>query len=152
MRTTIVSLSFVFCWVGSASAFLPALVRRRESLAVRTWNVRLAASEDSSFNMDELRKRIAAETSNAYADMFENYSTNIKQRHEPQRRPESVFIIAFQQGIHSIEYPKGSGNNVVLAFERKDACDKFARDLRAQHFFDPVVRDSCLSNILRFYI
>jgi Protein of unknown function (DUF3110) len=112
---------------------------RRQLSFVRTGSVRrFGASEQDSFNMEELRKRIAAETSNAYADMFENYSTNIiKQR---PHKPESVFIIAFQRGIHSVEYPKGSGNNVVLAFESKEACDKFAKDLRAQHFFDPMVR------------
>ena len=100
--------------------------------------------------MDELRKRIAAEfTNNPYADMFGsknvNYQhTHVKQQQQPKesshQHPESVYIIAFEQGIHSIEYPKGSGNNVVLAFESQRACDKFAEHLRAQHFFDPMVR------------
>ena len=148
MRATCcVSALCAFYWLGSAaSSFLPTARRPQASFMVRTGNVRRFAVEDS-FNMEELRKRIAAETSNAYADMFENYSTNIKQRYELTHKPESVFIITFQRGIHSVEYPKGSGNNVVLAFESKEACDKFAKDLRAQHFFDPMVRSYCTCRV-----
>jgi len=124
-------------WIAPAGAFLA--VRPQRLIPIRTLNVRQLASSEDSFDMDELRKRIAAETSNPYADMFESYPTHLKQKHEPQK-PEAVFIISFQQGIHSIEYPKGSGNNVVLAFESKEACGKFAENLRAQHFFDPMVR------------
>jgi len=58
-------------------------------------------------------------------------------------RPENVHIILFkpnteEQGIHTIEYPKGSGNNIILAFESKVACDEFAATLKAQQFFDPM--------------
>lgn len=128
-------------WIAPVDAFLAVRPHQR-SMPALTLNVRRLASGEDSFDMDELRKRIAAETSNPYADMFESYPTHLKQKHEPQK-PESVFIISFEQGIHSIEYPKGSGNNVVLAFESGEACDKFAEDLRAQHFFDPMVRVLC---------
>jgi len=40
-------------------------------------------------------------------------------------KPEDVYIILFnpgteQEGVHTVEYPKGSGNNVILAFESKE--------------------------------
>ena len=105
---------------------------------------RLFESTDS-FNMDELRKRISS-ASNPFSDMVGDMisSTNVKVPKEKRKEPKSaglVFIVGFEQvgdqhGIHSIEYPKGLGNNVVLAFESKQACDKFADSLRALHFFD----------------
>jgi hypothetical protein len=65
--------------------------------------------------------------------------------------PEKVHVVLFnpetaQQGAHTIEFPKGSGNNVILAFESSAACHKFAQLLKQQHFFDPMVsfRKSCL--------
>lgn len=59
-------------------------------------------------------------------------------------RPEAVHIILFnpetkQEGMHSIEYPKGTGNNLILAFESKSDCDNFASHLTADpQFADPV--------------
>ena len=38
------------------------------------------------------------------------------------------------------EYPKGSGNNVILAFESKEECDRFSQALQDQQFFEPAVR------------
>jgi hypothetical protein len=59
--------------------------------------------------------------------------------------PTSVFIILFRpgtkdEGVHTIEYPRNSGNNVILAFEAKHDCDKFAGALKEQDFFEPLVR------------
>lgn len=109
---------------------------------------KLFGATKDSFDMDELKQRIEAET-NPFSDLFLGLQqqrgmseTRVK---TPKSLPETVFIISFQQngvldGVHSIEYPKGSGNNVVLAFESEHACEKFAASLRAQHFFDPKVR------------
>lgn len=41
------------------------------------------------------------------------------------------------EGIHTIEVPAGSGNNVLLAFEEKVDCVRFALVLEAQGFYNP---------------
>lgn len=90
---------------------------------------------EEHFDMDELRQRIRDET-NPYSDLLGTAMGTA------QPAPEKVHILVFnpntdQQGIHTIEYPQGSGNNFILAFESKIACDKFAATLKAQQFFDP---------------
>ena len=59
-------------------------------------------------------------------------------------RPEFVHIILFnvgtnREGAHTIEFPKDSGNNVLLAFEDEFECGKFIEGLKDQQFFEPVV-------------
>ena len=44
-----------------------------------------------------------------------------------------------REGAHTIEFPKGSGNNVLLAFENEVECEDFIEALKDQDFFDPVV-------------
>lgn len=56
--------------------------------------------------------------------------------------PESVHIILFhpdtpKQHVHTIEFPKNSGNNLILAFESGGDCVNFARMLRDLEFADP---------------
>lgn len=56
--------------------------------------------------------------------------------------PESVHIILFrpdtpEQHAHTVEFPKGSGNNLMLAFESGSDCANFARMLRDLGFADP---------------
>lgn len=87
--------------------------------------------------MDELKQRIAKET-NPYAELF-NYP-----QADTRPKPVDVHIILFNpetdnEGMHTIEYPKGSGRNVILAFESKQECDAFAGQLKDQQFFDPSV-------------
>jgi|AntRauTorckE5430_2_1112549.scaffolds.fasta_scaffold01139_2 hypothetical protein len=60
--------------------------------------------------------------------------------------PEDVFIILFnpdteREGVHTIEFPKGSGNNMILAFESKQECGQFSESLKEQDFFDPVTQE-----------
>jgi hypothetical protein len=95
--------------------------------------LRLAEVGGTNEFYDDLKRRIKAET-NPYSNIFAAADHEVS----------TVHIISFalgtsRQGIHSIEFPKGSGNNVVLAFESREACAKFAEHLRAQHFFDPTV-------------
>ena len=43
--------------------------------------------------------------------------------------------------MHTIEFPKGSGNNIVLAFESRSECDRFAEQLAEsgeESFSEPV--------------
>lgn len=94
------------------------------------------------FDMEELRKRIMKEEStNPYQELFRT------DEWEKRPKPDMVNIILFkpdtaEEGVHTIEYPKGSGSNVILAFESMKECGAFAAMLKAQQFFDPTV---CLS-------
>jgi Protein of unknown function (DUF3110) len=88
--------------------------------------------KSDSFDMKELKQRIN-EVTNPYHELFAADHWSLEDR------PEQVHVIWFkpntdEQGVHTIEYPKGSGSNFVLAFESKEACDKFAESLQAQHF------------------
>jgi hypothetical protein len=112
-----------------------------------------SSHDDSSFDMDELRQRLAAET-NPYAHLIpraadSGFSAPVHDENDSETYkytpPETVHCIFFQpgtaeQGMHTVEHPAGSGSNVVLAFESKQACDKFASRLRDLQFFDPTVR------------
>ena len=58
--------------------------------------------------------------------------------------PETVHIILFHPGtdkqhVHSIEFPKSSGNNLILAFENEGECVGFATMLQELEFVDPSV-------------
>mmetsp|Transcript_16204 Transcript_16204/g.33912 ORF Transcript_16204/g.33912 Transcript_16204/m.33912 type:complete len:230 (+) Transcript_16204:91-780(+) len=66
---------------------------------------------------------------------------------EKRRIPESVHIILFQpdtpqQHVHTIEFPKDSGNNIILAFEDGADCRKFALQLRELEFLDPAPEET----------
>lgn len=97
-----------------------------------------------SFDSDEPRERLDAET-NPYAYLFPQDSLSESSNYENDFvAPEKVHCIFFQpgtaeQGMHTVEQPAGSGNNVVLAFEIRQACDNFANRLRDLKFFDPTV-------------
>ncbi len=80
--------------------------------------------------MDYLRER-ARRQERQYAELF---SAGLR-RSEEGRPPESVHLLLFRpntpvQSVHTIEYPMGSGDNWILAFEDGDDCEAFANDLR----------------------
>lgn len=57
-------------------------------------------------------------------------------------KPDEVYIILFnpdtdREGVHTIEFPKESGNNMILAFESHLECQQFSASLKEQQFFDP---------------
>jgi hypothetical protein len=61
-------------------------------------------------------------------------------------KPEDVHIILFnpdtdREGVHTIEFPKGSGSNMILAFESRKECEQFSMSLREQQFFDPTPQE-----------
>ncbi|KAG7337836.1 Clp domain containing protein [Nitzschia inconspicua] len=68
----------------------------------------------------------------------------------PTVLPERVHIVVFpsQNGAHSVEFPKGSGNNVIMAFASEQACHNFAVLLKKQNFFDPSPQQFCLDDLL----
>lgn len=101
-------------------------------------------SSDDHFDMKELEQRINEEYSAALLPLGRTFGGTSKML----PKPETVYVVVFQpgtmnQGAHTIEYPQGSGNNVVLAFESFEASLKFAESLEEQKFVDPVVSRSC---------
>jgi len=67
-------------------------------------------------------------------------------------KPEEVHIILFnpntdREGVHTIEFPKDSGNNIILAFESRMECEKFSMNLKEQHFYDPVPQEMNLDSL-----
>ena len=91
---------------------------------------RLAAAKKPAthFDMDELRKRIAA--------------TTLWYHPPADHLPDDFYILLIQpgtpqQGVHTIE--SRSGSNLILAFADETACQAFADQLRAQRFVDPTV-------------
>lgn len=53
----------------------------------------------------------------------------------PMRRPEVVYVIMYnpgteQEGIHTMEFPRGSETDLLLAFESIEDCVGFSNSLR----------------------
>ena len=119
-------------------------------------NYENSPGDSSQINMDILRQRMDRQESQ-YAKLLLEQSkyylpTESKRldrdRYGPdgQKRslPESVHIILFhpdtpKQHVHTLEFPKESGNNIILAFEDEHDCGRFARMLRDLQFVDPCV-------------
>jgi hypothetical protein len=134
-------LFFAAAMTTVASAFCPSHYafgnRKQQQLSSR----RSVVGKDH-FDMEELRERLE---SNPYQDLFQT------KEWEERSKPDVVNIILFkpdtsEEGVHTVEFPKGSGNNVILAFESMKECGAFAAMLKAQHFFDPAVRDYYVEN------
>uniref|UniRef100_A0A7S1BBF2 Uncharacterized protein n=1 Tax=Corethron hystrix TaxID=216773 RepID=A0A7S1BBF2_9STRA len=69
--------------------------------------------------------------------------------------PETVHIVMFNprtddEGVHTLEYPVGSGRNVLLAFESPDECAAFALALRKQNFHRPEPQRLPLAEVAQF--
>jgi len=72
-----------------------------------------------------------------------------------QTPPKDVHIILFypeseDEGVHTIEFPKGSGNNVILGFEDLKECMEFSRLLEQEEtnlFVEPEPRQIHLKSL-----
>ena len=108
-------------------------------------NDRSNENEDSiSLDMNILQQRMDRQQ-NQYAKLIMEQSRYIEQE---TNFPESVHIILFNpdtpnQNVHTLEIPKGSGNNMILAFEDGADCGLFAQSLRELEFVDPSVSVEC---------
>lgn len=63
-------------------------------------------------------------------------------------KPTKAHIVLFnpgtdREGVHTIEFPKGSGHNLILAFESRTECEQFSTLLKDQKFFEPCVSTLC---------
>lgn len=119
----------ILLFIASAvNAFVPSNFGMRHQVR------RYVAGKDY-FDMHELQERINKE-SRPYTELFKTTEW------EHRAKPAEVNIILFkpdtdEEGVHTIEYPKGSGNNVILAFECMSECGSFAAMLKKQNFYDP---------------
>lgn len=92
-------------------------------------------NDDKDMDMDKLNERI---NTDPYSRLFATREWELR------AKPKDVFVIVFKQdtedeGVHSIEYPLGSGKNSVLGFESAQECILFAKVLKEMEFFDPTV-------------
>ncbi len=135
-KTPILLVSLLLFLSTTSQAFCPSssfsilATTRHSGLS----NTRLAAWGDDAFDMNELQQRISS-CQTAVPPLLKL----------PTRRPTHVHAVFFhphsdQEGMHTIEYPQGSGNNVILAFEDEDDCRAFSQELINQHFDNPTVR------------
>jgi Protein of unknown function (DUF3110) len=112
-------------------------------------------NDDGEFSFDaiqELQNRIAQQQ-NQYIDLFDN------DEYDNNNEPEYVHVIAFSTednngvGMHSIEYPYGSGMNYILLFESHSECTTFAESLRNDNtnvqLCNPIVSDPCNYRMFR---
>jgi hypothetical protein len=127
-------------------AFTSSEMRRLEEL-------NLYGSSSSSYESEDFSDENHRSSSSGVSDLEELNQRISKQSMEDlflapdgslMVKPEDVHIILFnpntdEEGAHTIEYPKGSGNNILLAFESADECIEFAFILKHQQFFDPMV-------------
>lgn len=151
------SFKFLFSastMAGMAAASLrprtPAFIGR--NFMLRNQNKRLSTKVFSSydegmgaykyyggdhFDMKELKQRIA-DLTNPFHDVF-GYIWG-------RPKPSNVYVILFNpdtenEGVHTVEYPRGSGNNVILAFESEAECDSFSSVLKDQEFYEPFTQE-----------
>lgn len=119
-----------------------------------TWFSMMSPVGSDQFDLDELHERISGivegtsstEVSEQVAEFIQREAME-KMSKKKMPRPKDVHIILFcpdtdYEGVHTIEFPPGSGNNVLLAFECEKECQNFAEILRSQDFFDPSVSDN----------
>lgn len=87
-----------------------------------------------------------------------DYLFHSRKRHEQARttkfgqHKEHVHIILFNQGlqtesIHTIEFPKCSGSNIILAFESFKDCQHFANNLATQMNLLPMPQEIPRNNL-----
>mmetsp|Transcript_7305 Transcript_7305/g.13106 ORF Transcript_7305/g.13106 Transcript_7305/m.13106 type:complete len:252 (-) Transcript_7305:334-1089(-) len=101
------------------------------------------SSSSGVFDLKELTQRISKQS---MEDLFLAPDGSL------MVKPEDVHIILFnpntdEEGAHTIESPKGSGNNILLAFESENECIEFAFILKQQQFFDPVPQQMNLEQL-----
>jgi Protein of unknown function (DUF3110) len=86
--------------------------------------------DDFSLHLNSLQLRIEEQQSQ-YMDFL------LSEDEISNRSVEEVHIILFhagteQQGVHTIEFPKGSGKNYLLAFEILPECEQFMTSLQQE--------------------
>ena len=102
-------------------------------------------------DMSQLQSRIKQQQ-NRYRDFLLSDDDEVK------HRPNRVHIIVFnpgtdQQGVHTIEFPLGSGLQIILAFESQDDCENFIamlKDEKSLQFQNAMSAESPLEELEEF--
>uniref|UniRef100_A0A7S2IGI9 Uncharacterized protein n=1 Tax=Helicotheca tamesis TaxID=374047 RepID=A0A7S2IGI9_9STRA len=130
------------------------------SISVGISSAHSAHKEDDSINLNDdnfpiegLYGRYARyhrRKANSRSGVLDATLNDVDDKADDKRVPYSVHVVLFNadtanEGLHAIEYPRGSGKNSVLAFETKKECEMFAKELREQQSFDPTSRKMKLS-------
>lgn len=114
-------------------------------------------------DMDMLRKRVEKQETQYVKLLIEQtkYFSRENDDEDAEEKlplPEAVYIILFlpetpEQHVHTIEFPKGSGTNILLAFEDENECKSFADMLvRDMGFEDPCVSTTCCMLVVRTHL
>jgi len=118
----------------------------RQRMAQQQQNEEDSARDDDNNNDDNDTTESNASTTTD--GMFQTNTDNdiYTDNDDNDTKPEDVYIIVYNpdtddQGVHTLEVPKGSGNNFILAFESEMECVEFCAALREQRFFDPKVQE-----------
>jgi hypothetical protein len=123
------------------------LAHHHPSLSSCQWQSQLHSSESSDPNIDMLRQRMERQESQ-YARLLLEQAKYFSQDGgvdgEQRPIPQSCHIVLFnpatpQQTAHTIEFPKNSGTNILLAFEDEVECREFAQMLTDLEFVGPSV-------------
>ncbi|KAG7373842.1 DUF3110 domain containing protein [Nitzschia inconspicua] len=135
-------------WNFSATSSATILRHSRESTPTSS-----SSLDDDDKIRQDLRSRIRDNSSRCPGSSSTNTVQNVlihSNNLHPTVLPERVHIVVFpsQNGAHSVEFPKGSGNNVIMAFASEQACRKFAVLLKKQNFFDPSPQQFYLDDLL----
>lgn len=109
------------------------------------------SSNNDQMDLADLHRRVEEQRQNEQrqAELYSDgsmFSTSPSTDSSSIDIPEDVFIIVYnpdteEQGVHTLEVPKGSGINFILAFEDEEVCRSFCASLRDQQFFDPKVKE-----------
>lgn len=155
---------------AAVTAFIPHQVRPQLRHYSNEYTKLFDMKRRDSFDMEELRQRIRAEQIKPVSDILHQFqeammknirknSASSQQLQQLQQPLNTVYIVSFQKhgnksnmmhGVHAIEYPKGSGNNVVLAFTNEESCNKFAQSLRSQRFFHATTQKMSIEALVDF--
>ena len=99
----------------------------------------IKGDEDLNNKLSHHSYRVVHHQDDPYTRLFATNEWKIRPK------PTEGHVNIFKQdtpdeGVHSIEYPVGSGKNSILAFESERDCLEFASALREMDFFEPQVR------------
>jgi len=107
--------------------------------------------DGEKLDLEDLQRRVEEQRQNEQrqTELYNNgsmFTTSPSTDSPDIDKPEDVFIIVYnpdteEQGVHTLEVPKGSGINFILAFEDEEVCQTFCASLRDQQFFDPKVKE-----------
>jgi len=149
-------LKTFFLQLTLAAAFTPKnmspILNSRHSTMTRTSTTTVFSStNENKNNLDDSFGYFDEEFNRITGDKDFSFIFDV----DEDMKPEDVHIILFnpetdREGVHTIEFPKGSGNNMILAFESRSECEQFSQFLKDQQFFDPTPQETKLEALIEY--